>query len=69
MKVERAGDLIFQTYFMVDWKTAKQTPSEHRCMQCGGQLQWVEPVKDSKGLVYDGLVCHTCRQILWVKKE
>lgn len=68
MKIERSSDLIFQTYYMVDWKTAKQRPSEHNCMKCGGPLQWVEPVKDSRGLIYDGLVCHPCKQILWVKR-
>ncbi|HXW36382.1 MAG TPA: hypothetical protein VEJ36_00520 [Nitrososphaerales archaeon] len=69
VKIERASDLIYWTYFMVDWGKAKQTPSEEKCTRCGGSMSLVEPVTDQKGISYDGLVCHECKQLLWVRRD
>jgi len=68
MKIERSGDLIFWTYHMVNWGKVVQTKSDQRCVQCGGQMNAVEAVGDEKGLVYEGLVCHNCKRVLWVKR-
>ncbi len=68
MKIEKAGDLVFWTYHMVDWGKVKQTPSQTRCVQCGGRMMDVEPVEDSAGSRYAGLVCHACKRVLWVKE-
>jgi len=59
---------LLLTYFMMDWSKLQQEPSETRCMKCGGAMMCVEPIRDKKGLVYDGLVCHTCKTLLWAKK-
>ncbi|MDV3277027.1 MAG: hypothetical protein LYZ69_01000 [Nitrososphaerales archaeon] len=67
MRIERSGDLIFWTYHMVDWKKTSQEPSGVKCVQCGGEMMKVEPVTDSKGARYDGLVCHICKRVIWVK--
>ena len=68
MKIEKAGDLIFWTYYMLDWKTVEQTPSGQKCVQCGGEMLRVGPMEDSKGKKYDGMVCHSCKLVLWVKR-
>jgi DNA-directed RNA polymerase subunit RPC12/RpoP len=67
VKVERSGDLIFWTYYMVDWGKVAQIPSDVKCLQCGEPMSNVEPVTDSKGKSYDGLVCHRCKRVIWVK--
>lgn len=53
---------------MVDWGTALQTDSENTCVSCGARMKKVEPVRDGKGLVYDGLVCHNCKMVYWLKR-
>ena len=68
MEIEDSGDLIYQTYFMMDWAKVEQWPSETRCMTCGGDMMSVEPARDKKGLVYEGLVCHKCKTVLWARK-
>jgi uncharacterized protein with PIN domain len=65
VKIKKGGDLIFWTYYMVDWSSVVQTPSDHRCVQCGGKMMKVGPVEDAKGSKYDGLVCHTCKRVVW----
>jgi len=67
VRIEHSGDLIFWTYYMVDWKKTSQTPSEMKCLQCGDLMNRVEPVTDNKGVSYDGLVCHKCKRVLWAK--
>ena len=29
----------------------------------------VEPVKDKKGVVFEGLVCHKCKTVIWARKK
>jgi len=67
MEIEDSGDLIYHTYFYLNWDTVKQTPSKAKCLICGGPMMDVEQVRDKKGLVYRGLVCHNCKNVLWVK--
>lgn len=61
------GSPMYWTYFMVKWDETRQTPSDQKCVQCGGKMNSVEPVTDSKGSKYEGTVCHNCRRVLWVR--
>jgi hypothetical protein len=67
--VEKAGDLIFWTYFMIDWHKVKQEPSDMKCTECGQSMNRVEPAIDSKGQKYDGYVCHRDKRVVWVKAD
>jgi uncharacterized protein with PIN domain len=67
VRIERSGDLIFWTYYMVDWEKTAQTPSDAKCVQCGGPMNNVEPVTDEKGRSFEGLVCHKCKRVIWAK--
>ena len=49
MEIDDAGDLIFQTYYMVDWGKVGQSPSEDKCVSCGRPMMKVEPFRDRKG--------------------
>ncbi len=68
MEIDDAGELIFQTYYMVDWKSTLQKEAEARCITCRGAMAKVGPVRDKKGLVYEGLACHNCKSIFWLKR-
>ena len=59
---------LFLTYFMMDWGKVSQGPSATKCFSCGGAMMTVEPVRDKKGVVFDGIVCHKCKTLLWTKK-
>ena len=67
VKLERAGDLVYWTYHMLDWKALEQSPSDQKCVQCGEQMVTVGPVEDAGGSKYEGLACHSCRRVLWVR--
>ena len=67
MRVEKPGDLIFLTYYMVDWNKTRQEPSDLRCAQCGGPMNKVEPVVVEAGRRFDGYVCHSDKRVIWVK--
>jgi len=69
LRIEKAGDLIFWTYYMIDWEKVTQENSTKPCMQCGRMMNAVETVTDSSGLAYDGLVCHGCKRLLWVRRD
>jgi len=69
MEIDDAGDLIFQTYYMVDWGKVGQRPSEDKCVSCGRPMSKVEPVRDRKGLVYGGRVCHSCKVVFWLRES
>jgi hypothetical protein len=58
---------IFLTYYMVKWQDVKQQDSEQKCQICGGPLKKTEELVDQKGLRYEGFVCHSDRQVTWVK--
>ena len=68
MEIDDSAALFFYTYHMMDWGTVSQEPSETRCISCGEKMMDVGPVRDKKGVVFDGLVCHSCKTILWVRK-
>jgi ribosomal protein S27AE len=69
MKVERAGDLIFWTYYMMDWGKVQQTPSDQTCSECGNVMSKAEQAVDSKGQKFDCYVCHTDKRVIWLKTE
>jgi len=69
MEIDDASSLIYQTYWMTDWKKVAQSPSSTTCVSCGAKMSAVEPVRDKKGLVYDGLVCHNCKTLLWARRS
>lgn len=68
VKVEHPGDLMYLTYYMINWEDARQSPSEQRCLQCGRPMQRVEAEVVREGLRYEGLVCHVCKRVLWVRQ-
>lgn len=67
MKIVKAGDLMYMTYFMIDWTKERQTPSDQKCAQCGKPMNMTEQAVDSEGRVYDGYVCHPDKRLIWVK--
>ena len=67
MEIEDAGDLIYFTYYMMDWHKVSQTPTGARCVTCDQEMFKVE-VRDRKGLEFEGSICHHCKTILWVRK-
>lgn len=69
MEIDDSSSLIYFTYFMVDWPKVSQSPSPVKCFSCGGEMMSVEPVKDKKGVVFDGIVCHKCKTVLWTRKR
>jgi len=69
MEIDDSSALIYQTYFMMDWGKVTQTHSATRCLSCGGPMMDVEPVRDKKGAVFDGIVCHKCKTLLWNRKS
>jgi len=52
---------------MVRWEELEQHDSEQKCALCGKPLKRTEVVTDGKGLDYEGYVCHSDRQVTWVK--
>lgn len=58
---------IFLTYFMVRWEAVQQHETEQRCQTCGGPLSRTEEVVDGKGARYEGFVCHSDKQVTWVR--
>lgn len=69
MEVDDAGELIFQTYYMLDWSRVPQENSDQTCLTCAGGMNKTEPFHDKRGLVYDGFVCHNCKTVFWVKRS
>jgi len=67
MKVEKADDLIFWTYFMIDWNRIQQAPSDQTCSECGTIMYKAEPAIDSKGQKFDCYVCHNDKRVIWLK--
>ena len=55
MEIDDSAALIHQTYFMMDWAKVSQEPSTTNCMSCGGTMMSVEPIRDKKGVVFDGI--------------
>jgi hypothetical protein len=68
MRIEKAGDLIFWTYYMIDWSKTKQEPSDLSCAECGMPMSQAEPAVDAKGQRYVPYVCHNDKRVIWVKE-
>jgi len=60
---------LFLTYFMMDRGKVSQAPSATKCFSCGGPMMSVEAVRDKKGVVFEGIVCHKCKTLLWTRKS
>jgi len=60
---------VFWTYLMMDGEKVRQGGSAKPCMQCGRMMNTVETVTDRSGLAYEGLVCHSCKRLLWVRRD
>jgi len=69
MEIEDSAALMYFTYYMMDWGKVSQMPSETKCLSCGGAMMGVEPVRDKKGVVFDGIVCHRCKTLIWERKS
>lgn len=67
VRIERAGDLIYWTYFMVDWSKVEQEPSDVKCSECGETMMRGEPALDPKGRRYECYVCHKDKKLYWVR--
>jgi len=67
MKVGTADELIFWTYFMMDWNKVRQTKSDHNCSECGAPMNKAEQAIDSKGQKFDCYVCHADKRVIWLK--
>ena len=68
MKVKQAGDLIFMTYHMVDWKSEPQANSRRACSECGREMRMIVAEVGDKRVTYEGLACHSCKRLTWVKR-
>lgn len=69
MRVEKAGDLIYWTYYMIDWNKVKQEESGVKCADCGKPMKKTEPAVDAEGKSYDGYVCHSDKRVVWMKSH
>ena len=69
MEIDDTSALKYYTYFMMNWHELRQEPSETKCVSCGEKMLSVEPVVDKNGLVFEGLVCHRCKTVLWARKS
>ncbi|MDA4118509.1 MAG: hypothetical protein OK455_09225 [Thaumarchaeota archaeon] len=69
MEIDDSAALYYYTYHMVDWSTVLQAPSLIKCVSCGGTMMNVEPVRDKKGVVFEGLVCHGCKTVIWARRK
>ncbi|HUH99839.1 MAG TPA: hypothetical protein VLY65_02240 [Nitrososphaerales archaeon] len=69
MEIDDSSALIYHTYFMMDWEKVSQSPSTTKCLGCGGPMMDVEPMRDKKGVVFDGIVCHKCKTLLWSRRK
>lgn len=68
VEIDDSSALIHFTYYMMDWGKVSQSPSSATCFSCGGPMMSVEPARDKKGVVFDGIVCHKCKTIIWSRK-
>lgn len=58
---------MFLTYHMLKWEEVEQHPSDQVCTLCGKQLSQTEDVADARGDRFVGYVCHSDRQVTWVR--
>ena len=67
MKVETAGDLVYRTYYMVNWKDETQAQTAQPCTECGREMSRIEADVGGRRGAYEGLVCHSCKRVTWVR--
>ena len=60
---------LYLTYFMVKWDGVSQIQSDQNCTICGKPLLQTEAMIDEKGVAYEGFVCHSDKQVTWVRKS
>ena len=58
---------IWLTYFMMQWDDVKQQVSDQRCTICGRPMMKTELVTDENGASYEGFVCHSDKQVTWLR--
>jgi len=68
MEIDDSSALMYSTYYMMNWAKLSQEPSGTSCMSCGEKMMTVEPIIDKKGVVFEGLVCHKCKSVIWARK-
>jgi len=60
---------MWLTYFMMDWGEVKQEVSDQKCTVCGRPMMKTETMTDEKGRRYEGFVCHSDKQVTWLKVD
>lgn len=71
-QIVESGDskeLIYWTYYMLDWKSIKQEASTKRCVKCGSKMSRILGFKNEKGRDYEGLACHSCKTVIWISSD
>ena len=58
---------MWLTYHMMKWDEVKQFESNQKCTLCGKPMMQTEVITDDKGANYEGFVCHSDKQVTWVK--
>ena len=54
---------------MMDWGEVKQEVSDQKCTVCGRPMMKTETITDEKGRRYEGFVCHSDKQVTWLKVD
>jgi hypothetical protein len=67
LNIEDTSELIYVTYYMIEWDKVKQELSEMKCVECGNALYETEYFEDKRKKRFRGMVCHKCRRVLWLK--
>ena len=52
---------------MMQWDDVKQEVCDQRCTICGRPMMKTELVTDKNGANYEGFVCHSDKQVTWVR--
>jgi hypothetical protein len=52
---------------MLKWDDVEQHESDQKCTICGGPMMKTEVVTDERGANYEGFVCHTDKQVTWLR--
>jgi len=58
---------MWLTYHMLKWDDVEQHESDQKCTICGGPMMKTEVVTDERGANYEGFVCHTDKQVTWLR--
>jgi hypothetical protein len=52
---------------MMKWDQVKQQESDQKCTICGRPMMKTEIMTDGKGVNYEGYVCHSDKQVTWLR--